>query len=140
MSNFTDYISSNIQLQMRLGYNQDSKRLTGLRNIKSDYDYLHSKNPKQSEVEILKTLYKEREGNTSVYQQGSELYLQEVIEMEILKPFIPEAPKDSEVLEFLATLELEKLKSNFKKFQEACETKFGQKVDSNLILKYIETQ
>lgn len=140
MSNFIDYLTSNIQLQMRLGYTQDHRRLTGLRNIKSDYDYIHSKNPKQSEVEILKSLYKEREENTSVYQQGSDLYLQEVIEMEILKPFIPAAPKDSEVLEYLSTLNLEKVKSNFKKFQDACENKFGQKVDSQLILTYVETQ
>lgn len=137
MSNFTDYIDTQIQLQMRLGYTQDTRRLQALRNIKSDYNYIHSKDPNKSEVELLKGLYKEREENTKVYEQGSDLYMQEAIEMDVLKPFIPAAPKDSDVLAYLTTLNIEKSKKNFKKFQDSCEQNFGQKVNSQLILDFI---
>lgn len=139
MSNFTDYIDTQIQVQMRLGYTQDIKRLQGLRNIKTDYNYIHSKDPNKSEVELLKYLYKEREENSKTYEQGSDLYLQEVIEMDILKPFIPKAPADSEVLEFLASLNIDKNKKNFKKLQDFCEVQFGQKVNSQLILDFINS-
>ena len=139
MSNFTNYIDTQIQVQMRLGYTQDAKRLQGLRNIKSDYNYIHSKNPNKSEVELLKSLYKEREENSKTYEQGSDLYLQEVIEMDILKPFIPKTPADKDVLEFLASLNIDKDKKNFKKFQDSCENQFGQKVNSQLILDFINS-
>lgn len=139
MSNFTDYIDTQIQVQMRLGYTQDIKRLQGLRNIKTDYNYIHSKDPNKSEVELLKSLYKEREENSKTYEQGSDLYLQEVIEMDILKPFIPKAPADKDVLAYLNTLNIEKSKKNFKKFQESCESQFGQKVNSQLILDFINS-
>lgn len=137
MSNFTDYVDTQIQVQMRLGYTQDQRELTALRNIKSDYNYIHSKDNKKSEVEILKSMYKEREENSQIYEQGSDLYMQEIAEMNILKQFIPTAPLDSEVLEFLSTLNYEKTKRNFKRFQDACENQFGQKVNSQLILNYI---
>lgn len=139
MSNFTDYIDTQIQVQMRLGYTQDTKRLQGLRNIKTDYNYIHSKDLNKSEVELLKSLYKEREENSKTYEQGSDLYLQEVIEMDILKPFIPKAPADSEVLAFLSSLNIDKNKKNFKKFQDSCESQFGQKVNSQLILDFINS-
>lgn len=139
MSNFTDYIDTQIQVQMRLGYTQNTERLQGLRNIKTDYNYIHSKDPNKSEVELLKSLYKEREENSKTYEQGSDLYLQEVIEMDILKPFIPKAPADSDVLEFLASLNIDKNKKNFKKFQDSCENQFGQKVNSQLILDFINS-
>lgn len=139
MSNFTDYIDTQIRVQMMLGYNQDQMRLTGLRNIKSDYNYIHSKDSKKSEVEILKSMYKEREENSYNYTMGSELYLQEITEMNILKQFIPAEPNDNDVLAFLNTLDIEKSKKNFKKFQDACENQFGQKVNSQLILNFINS-
>lgn len=139
MSNFIDYLDTQIQLQMKLGLNQDVKQLTGLRNLKSDYNYLHSKNSQKSEIEILKSLYKEREENSTYYDQGSDLYLQEITELNILKPFIPAAPKDTEVMEYLESLNYEKSKRNFKRFQDACENKFGQKVNSQLINNYINS-
>lgn len=139
MSNFTDYIDTQIQVQMRLGYTQDVKRLQGLRNIKTDYNYIHSKDPNKSEVELLKSLYKERAENSKTYEQGSDLYLQEVIEMDILKPFIPKSPADKDVLAYLTTLNIEKSKKNFKKFQDSCENQFGQKVNSQLILDFINS-
>ena len=113
MSNFTDYIDTQIQVQMRLGYTQDTKRLQGLRNIKMDYNYIHSKDPNKSEVELLKSLYKEREENSKTYEQGSDLYLQEVIEMDILKPFIPKAPADKDVLAYLSTLNIDSQKPSY---------------------------
>lgn len=139
MSNFTDYIDTQIRVQMMLGYNQDQMQLTGLRNIKSDYNYIHSKDTKKSEVEILKSMYKEREENSHNYTIGSELYLQEITEMNILNPFIPAEPSDNEVQAFLNTLDIEKSKKNFKKFQDACENHFGQKVNSQLILNFINS-
>lgn len=139
MSNFTNYIDTQIRVQMMLGYNQDQMQLTGLRNIKSDYNYIHSKNNKKSEVEILKLMYKEREENSQNYTTGSELYLQEITEMNILKPFIPAEPSDNDVQSFLNTLDVEKSKKNFKKFQDACENHFGQKVNSQLILNFINS-
>lgn len=137
MSNFTNYVDTQIQVQMRLGYTQDQRELIALRNIKSDYNYIHSKDNKKSEVEILKSMYKEREENSQNYEQGSDLYMQEIAEMNILKRFIPTTPPDSEVLEFLSGLNYEKTKRNFKRFQDACENQFGQKVNSQLILNYI---
>ena len=137
MSNFTDYVDAQIQVQMRLGYTQDQRELTALRNIKSDYNYIHSKDNKKSEVEILKSMYKEREENSQNYEQGSDLYMQEIAEINILKKFIPTVPPDSKVLEFLSSLNYEKTKRNFKRFQDACENQFGQKVNSQLILNYI---
>ena len=139
MSNFTNYIDTQIRVQMMLGYNQDQMRLTGLRNIKSDYNYIHSKDNKKSEVEILKSMYKEREENSHNYTIGSELYLQEITEMNILKLFIPAEPSDKDVHTFLNTLDIEKSKKNFKKFQDACENHFSQKVNSQLILNYINS-
>lgn len=139
MSNFTDYIDTQIRVQMMLGYNQDQMQLTGLRNIKSDYNYIHSKDNKKSEIEILKSMYKEREENSQNYTIGSELYLQEITEMNILKQFIPAEPSDNDVLAFLNTLDIEKSKKNFKKFQDACENQFGQKVNSQLILNFINS-
>lgn len=140
MSNFTDYIDTQIRVQMMLGYNQDQMQLTGLRNIKSDYNYIHSKDNKKSEVEILKSMYKEREENSHNYTIGSELYLQEITEMNILKQFIPAEPNDKDVLAFLNSIwDIEKSKKNFKKFQDACETQFGQKVNSQLILNFINS-
>lgn len=138
-TNFIDYIDTEIRVQMMLGYNQDQMRLTGLRNIKSDYNYIHSKDTKKSEVEILKSMYKEREENSHNYTIGSELYLQEITEMNILNPFIPTEPSDNEVQAFLNTLDIEKSKKNFKKFQDACENHFGQKVNSQLILNFINS-
>lgn len=139
MSNFTDYIDTQIQVQMRLGYTQDVRQLQALRNIKSDFNYIHSKDPKKSEVELLKSLYKEREENSKFYEQGSDLYMQEVTEMNILKQFIPIAPADKDVITYLNTLNIEKSKKNFKKFQDSCESQFGQKVNSQLILDFINS-
>lgn len=139
MSNFTDYIDTQIQVQMRLGYTQDTRQLQALRNIKSDFNYIHSKDPEKSEVELLKSLYKEREENSKFYEQGSDLYMQEVVEMNILKQFIPTAPADKDVITYLNTLSIEKSKKNFKKFQDSCESQFGQKVNSQLILDFINS-
>lgn len=137
MSNFTDYINTQIQVQMRLGYTQDPMLLTGLRNIKADYDYIHSRNPKIDEIDLLNRMYKEREDNSKEYTVGSDLYMQEITEMNILKQFIPVGPSDDDVITFLKTLSYQKSKVNFKRFQEACQEHFGQKVNSQLILGYI---
>lgn len=139
MNNFIDYLDSQILIQMRLGYSQDPRQLTALRNIKSDYNYIHSKDNKKSEIDILKSLYKEREENSKFYEPGSDLYMQEIAEMNILKPFIPKEPDEKEVFIFLESLGYEKSKRNFKRFQDACENKFGQKINSNVILKFIES-
>lgn len=139
MNNFINYLDTQIQLQMRLGYTQDVRQLTALRNIKSDYNYFHSKYTNKSELEIIKSLYKEREENSKLYASGSDLYMQEIAEMNILRPFIPKEPNDQDVISFLESLGYEKSKRNFKRFQDACENKFGQKVNSQLILDFINS-
>ena len=123
-----------------LGNNKDVRRLTGLRNIKSDFNYAWSKDKNATPVEIIKKLYKEREENINTYQHAgkTDLWLQEHVEAEILLRWLPEEPSKLEVFVFLNSLnDIPRKKSSFKKLQDACASKFGQKIDSAIILEYL---
>lgn len=125
---------------MLLGMARDEHRLQGFRNIKSDFNYISSNNPALEAVEILKRLYKEREENAELYKNSdrSDLWLQEIIEKSILQKWLPKEPDKEEVINFLNSLtEIPKTKSSFKKFQDACSEKFGQKIDSKIILEFL---
>lgn len=137
---FIQFIDSCIKTEMLLGPNKNEHRLIGLRNIKSDFNYLQSKNTKLEALDILKKLYKEREENENLYRDAgkSDLWLQEHTEKEILSRWIPKEPSSEEVLNFLSTLtDISRTKSSFKKYQTECIKHFGQKVDSNIILEFI---
>lgn len=137
---FISFIDECIKQEMLLGPYGYKYRLTGLRNIKSDFNYISSKESKLTTLDILKKLYREREENEKFYQDAekTDLWLQEHTEVEILKRWIPEEPKETEVFDFLNTLtDISKEKSSFKKYQTACIEHFGQSIDSAIILKYI---
>lgn len=125
---------------MLLGSAKNVLLLTGYRNLKSDFEYQTSKNPKLDEVELLKKLYKSRVDNMEVYKGVKEdLYNQESTEAEILKPFIPTPPSEQEVIDYLTSLHpISRSKMNFPQYQNECVEKFGQKVDAQIIFKFIK--
>lgn len=64
---FLLYIDDAIKQEMLLGSSKNECRLIGLRNIKSDFNYILSKNPKLTTNDILKSMYKERVENVQLY-------------------------------------------------------------------------
>lgn len=115
--------------------------LQNYRNVKTDFEYLKSNNPKLSDIDILIRMRNERGVNAQTYKEAGKKDLEqnEVNELIILDDYIPKEPSKEDVLEFLNTLsDIEKSKKNFKKFQEKCENEFGMKVDSKIILQFID--
>lgn len=139
MSNFVNYLNEQIKAQMLLGQSKNTLLLTGYRNLKSDFEYQMSKNPKLDEVDLLKKLYKSRKDNMEVYKGVKEdLYNQEFAEAEIIEPFIPTPPSEKEVIDYLVSLHpISRSKMNFPQYQNECVEKFGQKVDAQIIFKFI---
>lgn len=139
MSKFVDYLNEQIKAQMKLGTNKDPELLKGYRNLKSDFEYQISKNPKLDEIELLKKLHKTRRDNMDIYKDVKEdLYNQEKIEFEILNPFIPTPPTEKEVIDYLVSLHpISRSKMNFPQYQSECVEKFGQKIDAKIIFKFI---
>lgn len=137
---FINLIDGLLHQEMLLGIARNENRLQGYRNIKSDFNYISSNNPDLSAIDILKKMYKERADNINIYQANDrrDLWLQENTEKNLLQKWLPKEPEEFEVIEFLKTLtDIPKSKSSFKKFQDACSEKFGQKVDSQIILNFI---
>ena len=136
---FISYIDNKIKQEMLLGGAKNENVLKGLRNIKSDFNYISSKDGKVDAIDILKKLYKERSENEAIYKESNrlDLWLQEHIEAQIIKNYLPKEPSIEEITEFLNSLSIKKEKSSFKKFQDACSEHFGQKVDSKIILEFI---
>jgi uncharacterized protein YqeY len=137
---FISFIDECIKTEMLLGPNKNEKRLIGLRNIKSDFNYISSREPKIDTIDILKRLYKERRENENIYKDANklDLWLQERTEAEILSRWIPKEPDRETVFLFLNTLsDITRQKSSFKKYQAACIKHFGQKIDSSIILDFI---
>ena len=139
MNKFIDFINTQIRLQMSLGKEKDTVLLTGYRNLKSDFEYQMSKNSKLDELELLKKLQKSRKDNMEIYKEVKpDLYIQEEAEFNILSPFIPEPPKEQEVIDYLVSLHpISRSKMNFPQYQNECVEKFGQKVDPKIIFKFI---
>lgn len=139
MSKFVDFLNEQIKAQMLLGQAKNTLLLTGYRNLKSDFEYQISKNPKLDEIDLLKKLYKSRKDNMEVYRNVKEdLYNQEYVEAEILEPFIPTPPSEKEVIDYLTSLHpISRSKMNFPQYQNECLEKFGQKVDAQIIFKFI---
>lgn len=139
MSNFIDYLNEQIQVQMRLGSAKNTLLLTGYRNLKSDFEYQMSKNSKLDELDLLKKLYKSRKENAALYKGIKEdLFKQEYIESEILEQFIPEAPKEEDVIAYLESRwPISRSKTDFPIYQNACVEHFGQKVEPAIIFKFI---
>lgn len=136
---FISYIDEAIKQEMLLGSSKNENKLTGLRNIKSDFNYIASKNNKLSAIDILKSMYKERSDNASLYlsEGRNDLWIQENTELNLLNNYLPPEPSKTQVVDFLNELDIPKQKSSFKKFQDACVEKFGQKIDSQIILDFI---
>lgn len=140
INNFLQYVDTQIQLGIKLGATTDMRRLTGFRNIKSEFLYTKEKNSKFSDYDVVSKLYKARQEAAEIYKNtNKDLYTQEIIEMQILEPFLPEELNWQDVFEFLNTLDIPKDKKNFKKFQTESETHFGQKVESSMILDFINS-
>lgn len=139
MSKFLDYLNEQIKVQILLGSAKNTSLLAGYRNLKSDFEYQMSKNPKCDEIELLKKLHKSRLDNCELYKNVKEdLFKQEFIEAEILQSFIPKPPNEDVVIKYLSELfPTNRLKSNFPLYQEKCIEKFGQKIDSKVIFKFI---
>ena len=139
-SEFISYIDNRIKHEMLLGGARNDNILSGLRNIKSDFNYISSKDSKLTAIDILKRIYKERLENERLYkdQNRTDLWLQEHTESKLLEGFLPKEPDEKEVISFLESLsDITKTKSSFKKFQDACTKHFGQKIDSEIILDFI---
>lgn len=136
---FISYIDEAIKQEMLLGSSKNENKLTGLRNIKSDFNYIASKNNKLSAIDILRSMYKERSDNANLYlsEGRNDLWIQENIELNLLNNYLPPEPSKTQVVDFLNELDIPKQKSSFKKFQDACVEKFGQKIDSQIILDFI---
>ena len=137
---FISLIDDLIRQEMLLGGARNENRLQGFRTIKSDFTYISSNKTELSPVDILKQMYKERAENVKLYEVSDrkDLWLQELTERNILQAWLPKEPDETEVIDFLNSLtDIPKTKSSFKKFQDACSEKFGQKVDSQIILKFI---
>lgn len=139
MSKFVEFLNEQIKAQMLLGQAKNTLLLTGYRNLKSDFEYQMSKNPKLDEIDLLKKLYKSRRDNMEVYKGVKEdLYNQEFTEAEIIEPFIPTPPSEQEVIDYLVSLHpISRSKMNFPQYQNECVEKFGQKVDAQIIFKFI---
>lgn len=139
MSKFVEFLNEQIKAQMLLGQAKNTLLLTGYRNLKSDFEYQMSKNPKLDEIDLLKKLYKSRKDNMEVYKGVKEdLYNQEFTEAEIIEPFIPTPPSEQEVIDYLVSLHpISRSKMNFPQYQNECVEKFGQKVDAQVIFKFI---
>ena len=136
--NFLQYLDAQIQLEMRISATSDGKRLTGLRNVKSDYTYAKSQKNAKDYLDIVKTLYKSRLDTAALYKDtNADLYIQESIEAELLKQFLPTEVSETELFEYLKTLPIKKSKLSFKLYQDAAKDKFGYTPDSQLILKFI---
>lgn len=141
-SEIVSFIDEAIRQEMLLGAARNDNRLTGLRNIKSDFNYIASKENLDA-LDILKRLYKERKENETTYNDAGkiDLWLQEKTESDILFRWLPKEPEKSEVLDYLTRLtDIPKQKSSFKKYQDACIKHFGQKVESSYILEYINSK
>lgn len=139
MSKFIDYLNEQIKVQMKLGNAKNALLLQGYRNLKSDFEYHVSKNNKLDELDLLKKLYKSRKENAALYKGVKEdLFKQESIESEILEQFIPEAPKEEDVIAYLESCwPISRSKMDFPKYQNACIEHFGQKVEPAIIFKFI---
>lgn len=139
MSKFIDYLNEQIKVQMKLGNAKNVLLLQGYRNLKSDFEYQMSKNNKLDELDLLKKLYKSRKENAALYKGVKEdLFKQESIESEILEQFIPEAPKEEDVIAYLESCwPISRSKMDFPKYQNACIEHFGQKVEPAIIFKFI---
>ena len=137
---FISLIDELIRQEMLLGGARSENKLQGYRNIKSDFTYISSNKTELSPLDILKQMYKERVDNVKIYEASDrkDLWLQELTERNIIQAWLPKEPDEKEVVDFLNTLtDIPKSKSSFKKFQDACFEKFGQKVDSQIISKFI---
>jgi uncharacterized protein YqeY len=134
---FIEVIDKAIHDEMLLGLNKNENKLIGLRNIKTDFNYIASREPNALAADIVRRLYKERVENVHVYLDANkpDLLLQEYTERDILRNYLPQEPSENTVRSFLNTLvDIPKQKSSFKKFQDACIEKFGMKVDSTIII------
>lgn len=133
---FIDFVNSNIEKYMK---EQNHKMLIAFRNIKSEYLYMEEKS-KDTEGEIIKKMFNKRKETCEIYKdKNQELFDDENREMIILHPFVPKEIPEKIVLQFLGTLPIEKAKRNFVAFQNECLKEFGEKVDSSVILKHINS-
>lgn len=133
---FIDFVNSNIEKYMK---EQNHKMLIAFRNIKSEYLYMEEKS-KDTEGEIIKKMFNKRKETCEIYKdKNQELFDDENREMIILHPFVPKEVPEKVVLQFLETLPIEKTKRNFVAFQNECLKEFGEKVNSSVILKHINS-
>ena len=133
---FIQFINSNIEKYTK---DQNHKMLIAFRNIKSEYIYEKEKS-KTDDSEIIKKMFNKRNETSNIYRTtNQELFEDECREMAILNPFLPPVLEETAVLEFLKTLDIPKEKKNFKMFQEKCIEHFKQRVDSAIILKYLNS-
>lgn len=133
---FLEFLNTNIEQYIK---EKNSKMLTAFRNIKSEYVYEQEKS-KLSDDELIKKMYNKRRETAAIYlDTNADLYEAENLEMNILHPFLKKEPSQDEVMDFLKTLNTEKNVKNFKVFQMQCQEKFGQKVNSEYIIEYINS-
>lgn len=134
--NFIQSINLDIEKYIK---SQDHNFLTSCRNIKSEFIYEQEKT-KKPDSEILKKMYNKRKETSEIYRTVNQsLYEDEVREMSIIQPFLPPELNKDDILKYLNTLDITKEKKNFKLFQNNCEQHFGQKVDSKIILEYLNS-
>lgn len=134
--NVLEFLNSNIEKYTK---EQNHKMLVSFRNIKSEYIYEKEKT-KNSDIDILRKMFNKRLEASNIYKDVNQnLYEDETREMSIIHPFLPPELSKKQVLDFLNSLSISKEKKNFKLFQNECESNFGQKVDSKIILEYLNS-
>ena len=136
MGKFLEFLNNNIEQFIK---EKNQKMLTAFRNVKSEYVYEQEKS-NLSDDELIKKLYNKRKETAAIYlNTNPDLYESENLEMNILHPFLKKEPEKEEVIAFLQSLSIEKNVKYFKVFQTMCQENFGQKVNSDYIIEYINS-
>lgn len=136
MKNLINKINNSIIFHTK---EKNKNYLQAYRNIKTDLEYLYSKNINLDPIEGLKKLKKERLNNLEIYNKDTDLYNQENLELLIINTYLPIEIEESIIIDYLTKLHpISRNKADFKKYQDECFEKFGQKVSSQTILKFIK--
>lgn len=136
MKNLINKINNSIIFHTK---EKNKSYLQAYRNIKTDLEYIYSKNTNLDPIEGLKKLKKERLNNLEIYNKDTDLYNQENLELLIINTYLPKEIDESVIIDYLTELHpISRNKMDFRKYQDECFEKFGQKVDSQIILKFIK--
>ena len=118
---------------------EDSLFLDNLIKMSSEYDMYKEKYSDKSEIDILWIMRRERRkvlSNLQYWNRNDEAYVVSE-EIKFIEQYLPEEPKEEDVLAYLNTLpKLKKNQKNFKFFLSSCEKYFGTRVPPRYIIHF----